>query len=110
MIEHFLNEGEIKVTCLGGALDETIPRKLRHIDFLYVPEREKPFALIHLTGSQKFNIKLRRIAKLMGYSLSEKGLRSLDENIMLEKNFHSEEEIFKFLGLNYIPPERRDLK
>lgn len=60
--------------------------------------------ILHMTGSAKFNIKMRQLAKSKGMSLSEYGI--VDENNILHK-FTDEESIFEFLNLEYIKPEDR---
>jgi len=60
--------------------------------------------LQHYTGSKLHNIKLRSIAKQSGLSLSEYGIASKNS----VENFRSEKEFYKFLNMQYIPPEIRE--
>ena len=64
---------------------------------------------MHATGPQAFNMQLREQASQMGYKLNEYGLFKLsttdDEDERLPS--HTEEEIFKELGMAYVEPEDR---
>jgi len=60
--------------------------------------------LQHFTGSKHHNIALRNYAKDKGLSLSEYGIRTKNK---LYK-FKTENDFYKFLGLDYIPPELRE--
>jgi DNA polymerase (family X) len=63
-------------------------------------------ALVYFTGSKSHNILLRQRALKMGFTLNEYDLARLDD----EKNMASrtEEDIYKALKLDYIPPELRE--
>lgn len=63
--------------------------------------------LQYLTGSKSHNIKLREHALKKGFSLSEYGLTAVNKK---EKKlaFQREEDLYSFLGLQYIPPEIRE--
>jgi len=62
--------------------------------------------LQHFTGSKHHNIALREYARSLSpsLSLSEYGIR-ISEKL---RKFTTEEEFYKFLGLDYIPPELRE--
>lgn len=62
--------------------------------------------LQHFTGSKEHNIKLREFALKQGKSLSEHGIKIVDDNKRLVE-FATEEEFYKYLGLKWIPPEKR---
>lgn len=69
------------------------------------PQRWGAFAQ-HFTGSKDHNIKLREYALKQGKSLSEHGIKLIDENNRL-LDFDNEKDFYHFLGLKYIPPEKR---
>jgi DNA polymerase/3'-5' exonuclease PolX len=77
---------------------------VRRIDIRYIPYKNYPYALLYFTGSMELNKKMREIAKTKGLKLSEYGL--FDSN---NKSFNakSERDIFKKLGLEYLPPRLR---
>lgn len=59
--------------------------------------------LLFLTGSADFNIQLRRKAKAKGLKLNRYGLWRKDQLLAAA----TEEDIFKALGMDYVPPEER---
>jgi DNA polymerase (family 10) len=61
--------------------------------------------LQYATGSKEHNIHLREFALARGYSLSEHSITGKDG---VEHYFTSEEEVYSFLGLDWIPPELRE--
>jgi DNA polymerase/3'-5' exonuclease PolX len=64
--------------------------------------------LFYSTGSRDFNIKMRRLAKKMGFLLNQKGLYKLNGKINSKPiKINSEKQIFEKLGIKYIPPENR---
>lgn len=73
-------------------------------DLRIVTDKEFPHALLHFTGSKEHNTALRGRAKDRDLKINEYGLWRSNENIICR----SEEEIFSYLGLSYIPPELRE--
>jgi DNA polymerase (family 10) len=62
-------------------------------------------ALQYATGSQAHNVRLRQLAKGVGLSLSEHGFKNDDgSEIICEE----EAEVYRILGLPWIPPELRE--
>jgi DNA polymerase beta len=85
-------------------------RHFRRIDLLVTKKHEFPFALMYFTGDYQFNIDLRNLCIEKGFSLSEYGLKYIkgdNKGKILEKEFITEEEVFNFLGLKFIPPDKR---
>ncbi|KAB2838496.1 DNA polymerase/3'-5' exonuclease PolX, partial [bacterium] len=74
------------------------------VDFRVVEDKEFPFALLYFTGSKEHNTALRGIAKDKGLKLNEYGLFRGEKPLPCK----DEAEIYKALGLNYIPPEARE--
>ena len=77
---------------------------IRRIDIRFIPYSSYHYALLYFTGSMDLNKKMREIAKSKNFKLSEYGL--FDEK---NKKFNakSERDIFKKLGLEYLPPRLR---
>ena len=73
------------------------------IDIETIKPHEWPFALLYFTGSGSFNEKQRLVAKKMGYSLSEHGLRDVEIGTYVG-GITSERGIFEFLGMEYLAP------
>jgi DNA polymerase/3'-5' exonuclease PolX len=82
----------------------------RRIDILIADPSYYYFALLYFTGSYTFNIYMRKIALEKGYSLSEYGLKGKDKQIIDTSTIiNSEEDIFKFLNITYVPPNKRNI-
>ena len=88
----------------------------RHIDIFYHHEKEYPFALLFSTGSGQFNVEMRADAIRKGYSLNDSNLTYKNGGLVDEDEYQSdigkpypktEEDIFNFLGLQFIEPENR---
>ncbi len=62
--------------------------------------------LQHFTGSKEHNVALRTRSQKQGLSLSEYGIT--DVNTGRVERFTDEESFYRFLGLQYIPPELRE--
>jgi DNA polymerase (family 10) len=63
-------------------------------------------ALLYFTGSKEHNIVLRSRAQKMGLTLNEYALARLDDESTVASA--TEEDIYKVLGLDWIPPELRE--
>lgn len=74
-------------------------------DLRIVPEESFGAALQYFTGSKEHNIRLRERAVARGWKLNEYGLFDENEQMIAGK---TEEEIYRALGLIYIPPELRE--
>lgn len=108
-----LNAGETKASILV--------RGNRQIDLRIQEKQNYGSMLQYFTGSKIHNIKLREYALKRGFSLSEYGIKPLkkikDFNQYKEYSYNSqlnifefddEEKFYRFLGLQYIPPELRE--
>jgi DNA polymerase (family X) len=74
------------------------------VDLRVVPGESFGAALMYFTGSKAHNIKLREMAIKKGWKLSEYGLFDGDRMIAGA----TEEQVYKKLGLPWIPPEIRE--
>lgn len=74
------------------------------VDVRVVPTESYGAALLYFTGSKAHNIALRNIANDHKWKLNEYGLFSGRRRIAGA----TEEEIYKKLGLSYVPPEMRE--
>jgi DNA polymerase beta len=83
----------------------------RRLDIMYARQQEWPFALLYFTGSMDFNTKLRAIALQHKLSLNEYGFTCIEGEKKGERvdgtQFKSEEDVFHYLGIQYIPPKER---
>jgi DNA polymerase (family X) len=73
-------------------------------DLLVVPEESWGAALQYFTGSKEHSVQLRKIAISKGFRLNEWGIFKGDKRIAGA----TEEEVYKTLGLQWIPPEMRE--
>lgn len=79
----------------------------RRIDMLITPKNEFPYAQLYFTGSKEHNIMMRKKARQLGYSLNEKNLDPIKENIPKAPIMNNEKDIFDFLKIEYKNPENR---
>eukprot|EP00048_Salpingoeca_helianthica_P001388 m.48900 g.48900 ORF g.48900 m.48900 type:complete len:329 (+) comp11429_c0_seq2:763-1749(+) len=88
----------------------------RRIDIIVVPFAEYACALLYFTGSGHFNRSMRLFANKRGMSLSQ---HSLNTGIFRDKRNEkindgvplpaaTEEDVFRLLGLPYMPPNQRN--
>ncbi len=85
------------------------------VDLRVIPEAVWGSALMYFTGSKDHNVRLRQRALDMNMTLSDYGLFPLDKHDTPPQDrgvkpiaCRTEEEVFKALGLPYIPPEIRE--
>jgi DNA polymerase (family 10) len=80
-------------------------------DLRVVKPEEFPFALVYFTGSKEHNIRLRSRALDQGWSLNEYRFSPAKEGGEISvPEIHTEQELYKALGLDFIPPELREDK
>lgn len=86
-------------------------------DLRLVPPEQFVFALHHFTGSKDHNVQMRGRALQRGLSMSEWGLvpaegegtaKQKAEERGRKTEIKTEEQLFRALGLNFIPPELRE--
>jgi DNA polymerase (family X) len=75
------------------------------VDCRVIERKSFGAALLYFTGSKDFNVKLRMLAQKAGYKINEYGVFTRDGEPACGK---TEEEIFQFLKMQYIPPEMRE--
>ena len=76
------------------------------VDVRLLPPESFGAAMQYFTGSKNHNVSLRQRALRMGYTLNEYGLVRMEDNERVAGI--EEEEIYKKLGLAFIPPELRE--
>jgi DNA polymerase (family X) len=97
-------ENVAEVLAHGPTRTTVVLRSGLQVDVRAVPEESYGAALLYFTGSKAHNIALRAIAVHRGWKLNEYGLFSEKRRIA----GLTEEEIYKKLGLAFIPPELRE--
>jgi DNA polymerase (family 10) len=109
IIKSFVNmQGVTQVLAAGGTkgsvrLEEGFHEGLQ-VDLRVVEAGSFGSALQYFTGSKEHNVRLREIAKKKGMKISEYGIFKGDRKLGGRK----EEDIYKALGMEWIPPEMRE--
>nr|KAF6267916.1 DNA polymerase mu [Pipistrellus kuhlii] len=81
--------------------------KAVRVDLVVTPISQFPFALLGWTGSKHFERELRRFSrKERGLWLNSHGLFDPEQETFFQAA--AEEDVFKHLGLAYLPPEQRN--
>ena len=95
-----------EVLAKGGTKASVLTSEGMQVDLRVVEPATYGAALAYFTGSKAHNIRLREMANRMGLKVSEYGVfREKDQVRVAGK---TEEEIYRILGLLYIPPELRE--
>ena len=97
--QEVLGEGPNKASVLFGL-------ERLQVDVRALPQESFGAAMQYFTGSKEHNVVLRTNAIKQGFSLNEYGLFTLQGNERV--GGESEEEIYKRLGYEWIPPELRE--
>lgn len=105
-------DGIVEITAHGDTKSSIRLEGGMQADLRVVPAEQFYFALHHFTGSKDHNVRMRQKALSMGLSLSEWGLRPEEEKDASRKvgeiKAVSEEDVFKALGLAFVPPALRE--
>jgi len=94
-----------KVSAHGATKSSIATTDGMQVDLRVVPAESFGAALQYFTGSQSFNIATRKLAIKKGMKLNEYGLFDAQTGEQLAGE--TEKEVFKELGLKYVPPEKR---
>jgi DNA polymerase (family 10) len=76
------------------------------VDLRILPKSDYGAAMHYFTGSQDHNVVMRDRAKRMGLKISEYGVFGVKDDKRL--GGEREEDVFKLVGLPFIPPELRE--
>lgn len=90
----------------GPTKSSVIIQEGLQVDLRVVEEESFGAALAYFTGSKEHNIRLREMAVRSGLKINEYGIFREKDNRKL--GGAKEEEVYKHLGLPYIPPELRE--
>jgi len=104
-LDHFCKYPNVKKIIEKGKRTASIllPNGIQ-VDLMIQSPQSYGSLLAHFTGSKHHNIALREYALKKGLSLSEYGIK--DKGKL--KKFSDEKSLYKYLGLNFIPPELRE--
>ena len=98
--DHVMVRGDTKTSIRG-------PRGIQ-VDMRVVEKKSFGAAWQYFTGSKEHNIRLRSRAKRLGLSINEYGVSQLDQSGEKIVAGQSEKEVYKAVGLEWIPPELRE--
>src|SRR6185369_7371777 len=77
------------------------------VDFFFTTESNWFMTLFIRTGPKMLNIKVATLAKRKGWNLEAYGSGFVNSRERQHWPVYSEEDIFKFVGLPFVPPDRR---
>jgi len=96
-IKKILESGETKTSVVIEGLDI-------QMDLRVIPKESYGAALMYFTGSKDHNVRIRSLALKQGLKVNEYGVFKNNTKVAGE----TEEEIYKLLNLQFIPPEIRE--
>lgn len=110
IIEHFVSQDWVhRVSTKGGTKASINLENGLQCDLRAVSNDEFACALAYFTGSKEHNVVLRGRANERGYTLNEYRLAAKEGSGNDEPPvFHTEEELYEFLGLDFVEPELRE--
>src|SRR5919202_1169453 len=95
-----------KVVAKGESKATVVANDGLRFDLRVVPSGLYGNLLQHFTGSKHHNVALREDAVRRGLSISENGVKNVETGDVFATG--SEQELYEFLGYQYIPPELRE--
>ncbi len=96
----------VEVAAKGPTKATVVAQDGLRIDLRVVPPESYGNLLQHFTGSKEHNVALREAAVRRGLSVSEYGITEAESGEV--HAFATEEEVYAFLGYEWIPPELRE--
>ena len=107
LIGHFVElPWVLEVAARGDTKATVVTKQGLRLDLRVVPPEDYGSLLQHFTGSKDHNVALREEAQRRGLSISEYGVTVVATGEV--HRFHGEEELYRFLGYSFIPPELRE--
>jgi DNA polymerase (family 10) len=94
------------VAAKGGTKATVISYEGLRFDLRVVPPECYGNLLQHFTGSKSHNVAMREEAQRRGLSISEYGITEVESGEV--HTFTSEEELYEWLGYQFVPPELRE--
>jgi DNA polymerase (family 10) len=106
-MERFVHYPEVRVIlAVGDTKSSMVLRNGLQVDLRVLEKKAFGAALQYFTGSKAHNIAIRDRAKRMGLKVSEYGVFREDNNERVAGE--KEEDVYKVVGLPWIPPELRE--
>jgi DNA polymerase (family X) len=95
-----------EVAAKGGTKATVVSHEGLRFDLRVVPPECYGNLLQHFTGSKNHNVAMREEAQRRGLSISEYGITEVESGEV--HTFGTEEELYEWLGYQFIPPELRE--
>ncbi len=107
LVEHFCElPWVVEIAAKGTTKATVVSHDGLRFDLRVVPPESYGNLLQHFTGSKNHNVALREDAVRKGLSVSEYAVTEVETGE--EHRFATEEEVYRFLGYTWIPPELRE--
>jgi DNA polymerase (family 10) len=107
LIAHFVAQPWVlEVAARGDTKATVVTKQGFRLDLRVVPPEDYGSLLQHFTGSKDHNVALREEAQRRGLSISEYGVTVVETGEV--HRFREEDELYRFLGYEPIPPELRE--
>jgi DNA polymerase (family 10) len=116
LFERFVGLADVEQV-LGSGSHKAAVRLYRgpQVDLMAMPPGTAGTYLVHFTGSKDHNVRLRAMARDLGWSLSEHGFLRIGEDgepltgeAAELRTCETEAEVYDFVGLPFIEPELRE--
>jgi DNA polymerase (family 10) len=106
LVDHFCSlPFVVDVAAKGSTKATVVSHDGYRFDLRVVPPESYGNLLQHFTGSKNHNVALREDAVRRGFSVSEYSVTEVETGE--EHHFAREEDVYRFLGYDWIPPELR---
>ena len=107
LLAHFVElPWVLEVAAHGDTKATVVTKQGLRLDLRVVPPEDYGSLLQHFTGSKDHNVALREEAQRRGLSVSEYGVTEVETGEV--HRFGAEDELYRFLGYAFIPPELRE--
>jgi len=107
LVDHFCSLPFVVDVAAKGSTKATVVSHEGHrFDLRVVPPESYGNLLQHFTGSKNHNVALREDAVRRGFSVSEYSVTEVESGE--EHHFAREEDVYRLLGYDWIPPELRE--
>lgn len=123
VFEHFKSFPQVAEVIGAGESKSSVRLKDTdlQVDLRVLPDEDFASALHHFTGSKAHHIRLRSLAMEKGLTISEWGVHRMGDKEVEHKKgtakhegaeeklpIHEEADIYKLLGMQFVPPELRE--
>jgi DNA polymerase (family X) len=107
LVDHFCTlPFVVDVAAKGSTKATVVSHDGYRFDLRVVPPESYGNLLQHFTGSKNHNVAVREDAVRRGFSVSEYSVTVVETGE--ERRFAREEDVYRFLGYDWIPPELRE--